>query len=43
MKHLKPNSKCMKLPIRAEEKGAVMADPCLGLSGKDLKKCEKQH
>ncbi len=43
MKHLVIKSRPRTLPLKAEEKGGVMINPCLGLSGKELKTCEKKN
>lgn len=43
MKHLAIQSRLRSLPWKAEEKGGAMINPCLGLSGKELKTCEKKN
>lgn len=43
MKHLIVQSRSRQFPLKADEKGPIMVDPCAGLSGKQLKACEKKH
>jgi hypothetical protein len=43
MKHVTLNSVARALPVRADQKGVLMANPCDGLTGLGHKKCEKKH
>jgi hypothetical protein len=40
VKHLKPTSNAKRVPMRADAKIELIMDPCPGLTGKQLKKCE---
>jgi len=43
MKHVTLNSVARMLPVHADLKGLIMTNPCSGLTGLGLKKCEKKN
>lgn len=42
MKHLKPRTKPRPIRAQIDQKGAPIRNPCEGLEGKELCKCEKK-
>ncbi|NUM53731.1 MAG: hypothetical protein HUU46_08815 [Candidatus Hydrogenedentes bacterium] len=42
MKHVKPGTKPRPIRAHADAKGAPIRNPCEGLEGKELCKCEKK-
>jgi hypothetical protein len=43
MKHLSLKSAPKHFPAKADEKDKIIVNPCSGLSGKELKRCEKKY
>lgn len=43
MKHFTLTSVARMLPVHADSKGIIIANPCDGLTGLGQKKCEKKN